>query len=258
MMKSVELVVHDSRPDALEFAEKFSDQLEAAGISTSGDPDVVMALGGDGTMLAAVQRAIDLDIPVLGFNLGTIGFLSSVDVSDVDRVIEALSSNDFLVSERSILHAKTKKGKAMGLNDVVVEKIDSQRLVQLRVSIDDEPFLTYRCDGLIAATPTGSTAYTFSSGGPLVDPEVEAILLSPVAAHSLFDRTMVLPANRTLKIIVERDRPVRVSVDKVDLGVLEEGDSVEVRTAAVTVRFLALDVTSFPQSVTEKFGLAGL
>ncbi len=254
-MKRVELIVHESRENAREFADIFTERLIAAGLSVEGEPDLVVALGGDGTMLAAVQRALVANVPVLGFNLGTIGFLSSADVSDIDRVAEALATDNFTITERSAIEATAGDRTAVGLNDVVIEKIDSQRLVHLRVAIDDEPFLTYRCDGLIVATPTGSTAYTFSAGGPLVDPEVETILLSPVAAHSLFDRTLVLPPERVLKVTVERDRPVRVSVDKVDLGVLEENDSVEVRTATRRVRFLGVTKTSFPAAVTEKFGI---
>lgn len=257
-MKTVELVVHDTRPDALEFAAKFSDRLRAAGLRTEGDADVVVALGGDGTVLAAVQRALHLDVPVFGFNLGTVGFLASADVADIDHVVEALASDSFTTTERPALEAVASGTSALGLNDVVVEKVDSQRLVHLRVTIDEEPFLTYRSDGLIIATPTGSTAYTFSAGGPLVDPEVSAITLSPVAAHSLFDRTLVLPPRRRIRITVERDRPVRVSVDKVDLGVLSEGESVEVSTASRTVRFVGFHEVSFPNSVTDKFGLTDL
>jgi NAD+ kinase len=142
-----------------------------------------------------------------------------------------------------------------GLNDVVVEKIHSQRLVFLTVTIDGEEFLTYRADGLVTATPTGSTAYSFSAGGPLVDPELRALLFTPVAAHSLFNRTVVLPETSTISITVTSDRPVRVSVDGVEFGYLGEKDSVAITRGERDVRFLTVDDPSFPTTVKAKFRL---
>ena len=135
------------------------------------------------------------------------------------------------------------------------EKVDSQRLIHLDVSVDGEPFVTYRADGLIVATPTGSTAYSFSARGPLVDPLVEAMMLTPVAAHSLFDRTLVLPADSRLSIVVKRDRPVKVTVDKIDMGHLTAGLSVEIERGERPVQFVRFGQRSFTGLVKEKFGL---
>jgi NAD+ kinase len=220
-----------------------------------GAPDVVAAVGGDGTMLAAVQVALVHDAPVFGFNLGTIGFLTEVEPEELERVVEMLGEGSYTIVPRMALTARLGGKQATGLNDVVVEKVDSLRLVHLEVSIDDEDFLTYRADGLVVATPTGSTAYSFSAGGPLVDHSIEAILLTPVASHSLFSRTMVLPPTAVLKVTARRPRPVRVSVDKVRLGELGEGDSVEIGAAAAPIRFARFGRFSFPAAVTEKFEL---
>jgi NAD+ kinase len=144
---------------------------------------------------------------------------------------------------------------ATGVNDVVVEKVDSQRLIHLDVAVNGERFVTYRADGLIVATPTGSTAYSFSARGPLVDPDLNAMILTPVAAHSLFDRTLVLPARSTLSIVVQRDRPVKVTVDKIDMGHLTAGLTVDIEQGERPARFVRFGQRSFPGLVKEKFGL---
>jgi NAD+ kinase len=221
-----------------------------------GDPDLVIASGGDGTVLSAVQTALGLDIPVLAFNLGTIGFLADAEPEDLDRVIAALSNGGLVEHRRMTIQAQLGGGvTAKGINDVVVEKIHSQRLVSLAVAVDGEDFLVYRADGLVAATSTGSTAYNFSAGGPLVDPLVEALMLTPVASHSLFNRTLVLPPGARISITVAADRPVRVSVDGVETGTLTQGEKIDVVRGDKPARFLALDPATFPATVKRKFRL---
>jgi NAD+ kinase len=246
-----------------ENAMVFSEKLRASIGSTGGEvvdergeaPDVVIAVGGDGTVLAAAQRALAHDVPVLGFNLGTMGFLAEAEPEDLEWVLDRLLSGDYEVAERMTIKATVAGETATGVNDVVVEKVDSQRLIHLDVSVDGERFVTYRADGLIAATPTGSTAYSFSARGPLVDPELNAMILTPVAAHSLFDRTLVLPADSRLSIVVQRDRPVKVTVDKLDMGHLTAGLTVEIEQGERPVRFVSFGRRSFPRLVTDKFGL---
>jgi len=217
--------------------------------------DLVLAVGGDGTVLAAAQRALASDVPVLGFNLGTMGFLAEAEPDDLDQVITRLLGGDFEVSERMTVKATVDGVSATGVNDVVVEKVDSQRLIHLDVAVDDEHFLTYRADGLIVATPTGSTAYSFSARGPLVDPVLSALILTPVAAHSLFDRTLVIPASSRLSIVVGKDRPVKVTVDKIDMGHLGAGRTVEIEQGERPVRFARFRPRPFPRLITDKFGL---
>ena len=142
-----------------------------------------------------------------------------------------------------------------GVNDVVVEKIHSQRLVFLTVTIDGVEFLTYRADGLVVATPTGSTAYNFSAGGPLVSPTVQTLLLTPVAAHSLFARTMALDPSAIIQIRVTSDRPVRVSTDGIEMGFLGDGGYVEITRGERFARFLTVHDHGFPTTVKTKFRL---
>jgi NAD+ kinase len=245
-----------------ENAQVFSEKLRASilsvgGLVVEGDeaPDLVLAVGGDGTVLAAAQRALAHDVPLLGFNLGTMGFLAEAEPEDLEWVLERLMSGDHEVTPRMTIRAKVAGQTATGVNDVIVEKVDSQRLVQLDVSVDGERFVTYRADGLIAATPTGSTAYSFSARGPLVDPVLNAMMLTPVAAHSLFDRTLVLPPDSRLSIVVQRDRPVKVTVDKIDMGHLTAGLTVEIEQGEKQVKFVRFGQRSFAQLVKDKFGL---
>jgi NAD+ kinase len=197
------------------------------------------------------------DIPVLAFNLGTIGFLAEAEPGDLEPVLQALANNEMAERYRMTIAATLPGGrKETGINDIVVEKIHSQRLVSLAVTIDGDQFLTYRADGLVVATSTGSTAYSFSAGGPLVDPIIEAILLTPVAAHSLFGRSLVLNARSVIEIKVVADRPVRVSVDGVESSILLEGDLVEVRQGDKPARFLTMDHGSFASTVKRKFRLS--
>ncbi len=218
-------------------------------------PDIVVAVGGDGTMLAAVHDAVSWDVPVLGFNLGTLGFLTEAEPVESASVVDRLLSGDYEVEERLTVMATIGDVTAVGINDVVVEKVDSTRLVHLTVVIDETDFATYRADGLIIATPTGSTAYSFSAGGPIVDPEVSALVLTPVAAHSLFDRPIVLPPDSRIDVTATRDRPVRVNVDKSDLGLLGEGETVRIRRGERPARFVTFGTTTFAGLVRDKFGL---
>jgi NAD+ kinase len=252
------LEVRQGPENALVFSEKLRASIASVGsevLEGTERPDVVIAVGGDGTVLAAAQRALAHDVPVLGFNLGTMGFLAEAEPEDLERVLERLLAGDYEVAERMTIRATVSGQTATGVNDVVVEKVDSQRLIHLDVAVNGERFVTYRADGLIVATPTGSTAYSFSARGPLVDPDLNAMILTPVAAHSLFDRTLVLPAGSRLSIMVQRDRPVKVTVDKIDMGHLTAGLTVDIEQGERPARFVRFGQRSFPGLVKEKFGL---
>lgn len=254
------LEVRAGRPSTEEFSEHLAKSISERGgeVVTDPDslPDMVLAVGGDGTMLAAVRRSVAFDVPVLGFNLGTLGFLAAAEPHDVDAVIDRLLSGDYEIEKRTTVSASMGSATAVGINDVVVEKIDSTRLVSLDVVVDGTSFVTYRADGLIVATPTGSTAYSFSAGGPLVDPGVDALVMTPVASHSLFDRALVIPGASEVVITVRRDRHVKVNVDKTELGELAGGESVTIRRGAVPAQLVMLEPRSFAALVREKFRLS--
>lgn len=253
-------MVRGGRPTIADFAGVLTDTLSRLGaevVLPVGDvtPDMVLGVGGDGTMLAAARIALDHDVPVLGFNLGTLGFLTEAEPSDLETVLPRLLGGDYEVEERMTVSARTAEKVEIGLNDVVIEKIDTTRLVSLDVVIDGSHLTTQRADGLIVATPTGSTAYSFSARGPLLDPVMEALVVTPVAAHSLFDRSIVVPGSSVIEVTITQDRKVRVNVDKGGLGALGEGDKVEIRAGERHSRFVTLGDRSFASLIREKFGL---
>lgn len=253
------LVVHTHRPSAHEFARRLVETADRLGMDVAAGPeepvDVVVAVGGDGTVLEAVRRALSIDRPVLGFNLGTVGFLADAEVDHLEEALGALASGEYRIERRMTVGVDYGEREVVGLNDVVIEKIESQRLVVLAVEIDGEPFLTYRADGLVVATPTGSTAYAFSAGGPLVDPQVESLLITPVAPHSLFGRTLMLKPSARILVRVAADREVRVSVDGVGQASLRLDDSVTIRRGTKDALFVRFDHAGFPAKVVRKFGL---
>jgi NAD+ kinase len=254
------LVVNTGRAAAAELADKLIERASTLGLvigPLADEVDCVVAIGGDGTVLQAARIAHRRDVPLVGFNMGTIGFLAEVEPENLDSALQRLAAREYRLEDRLTLRATLESGASeVGLNDVVVEKIESQRLVVLAVQVDGEDFLTHRADGVVVATSTGSTAYAFSAGGPLVDPALDTLLFTPVAPHSLFNRTLVLPPDVTITIRVAADRPVRISVDGFEIGEVEEGGIVTITRGERPIRFVRFDTEGFPARVTRKFGLA--
>ncbi len=268
------LVPHQGRPAALEVAVRLINGATARGMHVVAAPedatllgidaadldavgiDLVVGVGGDGTVLSAAQVALRAQVPVFGVNVGRVGFLAEVEPEMVEAALDAVASGDWSISQRMTVAAVLETGTtATGINDILVEKVKGQRIVGLRVAVDGEPFLRYRADGLLVATPTGSTAYSFSSGGPLVAPTLEAMILTPVAAHSLFSRSVVFPPEVTLRCTVDEARPVSVHVDGVGLGELGPGQWVDIRRGSAQVQFLELTGRSYAATVKRKFRL---
>ncbi len=258
------IVVHPSR----ESAGSVGDRLAAAawargwdvgttGIGTwDGEPfDVLVGVGGDGTLLEAAHLAHRADIPVAGVNLGTVGYLADFDPADDTALLDTLALDPLPTIGRMTLRATSDDRSWHGINDVVLEKVLSQRIVQITVEIDGEHFTTYRADGLIVATPLGSTAYSLSAGGPVVDPAVEALLLTPVAPHSLLSRSLVLAPATVVTCTVDGDRPVRVNLDGREATTLEAGDVLTIGRGERPVRFVSVGGRPFPQGLRRQFGL---
>lgn len=218
--------------------------------------DLVISIGGDGTVLKAVRIGRGSGAPVFGINAGRLGYLAEGAPHDLPSLVGRLTSGRWVTSQRMLLVASVNGGPPVfGLNDLVIEKVENQRTVQIGVAIDDEPFITYRADGIVIATATGSTAYNLSAGGPLIDPELDALVMTPVAPHSLFSRSVVFPPARRLRFDVLDDRPVEVGVDGIEIALVEPGGAVEVQGAG-RVSFVSLTDRSFLATVKGKFSLA--
>ncbi|MBK9178313.1 MAG: NAD(+)/NADH kinase [Acidimicrobiales bacterium] len=281
-MSTFVVVLHHQRPRAAELARLVARELldgghqiripaadaEVAGLGELGVPDaelasgadVALSLGGDGTMLRTVDLVAAAGVPVLGVNVGQLGYLTEVEPAALDAALVRLGRGDYAIEERMMLSVTAEPaGKpastATGLNEAVLEKTPMGHTVRLGVSIDGEFFTTYAADGLIVATPTGSTAYAFSARGPIVAPEHRALLLTPVSPHMLFDRTLVLEPTTVLRLEVLGGRPATLSVDGRNLGTLVEGDVVSCTAAAPSARLVVFGPRNFHRILKAKFGL---
>lgn len=179
--------------------------------------DIVVSIGGDGTMLATAYTAQFYDKPVLGINFGTLGFLAEINVNQMDSLVKEIKKGNYKIEERMIITGEVRGHKVerlYAINDLVIEKGGWPKMIDISIQVDNEYITTFAADGLIAATPTGSTGYSISVGGPIVSPEADVITLSPISPHSLSIRPLVLPSNK--EIIIKADslyKEVQVNCD---------------------------------------------
>lgn len=184
----------------------------------SGRADYIFSIGGDGTFLDAIRFACRSDIPVLGFNTGRLGFLSSISIENISHALKALFDNDFVVEERSLLTLQMESRLFFpdnyALNEICIHKKDSASMISIQTWVNDIFLNTYWADGLIIATPTGSTAYSMSCGGPIISPDSRSIIITPVASHNLTVRPIVLPGDSRIRLRTEgREDSFLVSMD---------------------------------------------
>lgn len=223
--------------------------------------DLVVSLGGDGTILRAADLAVADRVPVLGVNLGRLGYLTEVEPSGVRVALKRFLAGSYHVEERMRLDAAVVRvdgapSTTSALNEVVVEKSEPGHTVRLDVELDGRPFTSWVADGLILSTPTGSTVYSFSVRGPIVDPEHRAIVMAPVAPHMLFDRSMVLRPDGEVRVTVAGERSAGLSVDGRSEPTLRPGDVVCCTASASPSRFVTFGEHDFHAVLRSKFGLS--
>jgi NAD+ kinase len=241
-------------------------QVCAAGPDAATDIELVVVLGGDGTVLRGAEIAREAGVPMLGVNLGRVGFLAEAEYEDLDDVVDRIVARDYQVEERMTVDIEVRLdggllARTWALNEASVEKAARERMVEVLVEIDGRPLSKWGCDGVIFATPTGSTAYNFSAGGPVVWPEVEALLLVPISAHALFARPLVAAPTSVLALNLlpdGGDAPNKGAVMWCDgrrVVDLPAGARVEVRRGALPVRFARLHRAPFTDRLVAKFAL---
>jgi NAD+ kinase len=212
--------------------------------------DLLVVLGGDGTLLSTARAVGDLGVPILGVNLGDLGFLTATTLEEMLPAVEAAVAGRMAIDERMMLAARLVRGGAtvgdyVALNDVVITKAAMSRIINLKVAVQGGHATAYRADGLIVATPTGSTAYCLSAGGPILFPTMDAVVLVPIASHTLTNRPIVLPATQRIDVTLMTDQEVMLTVDG-QVGVnLREHDTVEIEKAAARVRLVRFPRTDF-------------
>jgi len=255
-VNSVKLVVRKDRPEAVGIADRFVDLLSQQGVSTAGDePDAVVAIGGDGTVLEAASIAMEAGIPICGVNVGRVGYLAEFAEDEVGDLAAAIRTDSFKTKHHSTLWVGTPSHSASAINDIVIEKVISQRVIEVTVEVNDRALATYRTDGMIVASPLGSTAYSLSAGGPIVDPSLDALILTPIAPHSLLTRAIVLAPHAVVTLSVDGDRPARINIDGRELCTVAPDEPIIIKRGRTTVEFLTLERHPFPQAVREHFGL---
>ncbi len=221
--------------------------------------DVAAVLGGDGTMLHAVLRLGNFEKPVAGINIGTLGFLTSCTDDDLEEFADAVSGGTFSTSQRTLLEATVLRvGKPpesfVALNEVTLARGDTGRLVSVRAMVNGEILNHYRADGLIVATPTGSTAYSLSAGGPLIAPQSAVFVITPICPHSLSQRSLVLCDQSVIELAPDNSDgcPMLFTVDGRDNLRIEPGDRIEVRKASRSFQLLRLEGRSFYLALRQK------
>jgi NAD+ kinase len=224
--------------------------------------DLAISIGGDGTMLRTVRMVSADNVPVLGVNLGRLGYLAQIEPGELHSALERFLRGEYGIEERLMIEVDVNAPSGalptdprIGLNEAMVEKPSSGRTVNLSVVINDQAFLSYAADGLIVATPTGSTAYSFSARGPIISPLLRTLTLTPVSAHMLFDRSMVFGPMETIRIEVIDDRPATLTVDGEEIGMLARGDAIVCRAASHSARLVTFGTRDFYRLLKAKFGL---
>jgi NAD+ kinase len=233
---------------------------------------LALSLGGDGTMLRAVKMLGGAGVPIIGVNIGLLGYLTEVEPPALTTALERWAAGSEgggwrieermmldIALHRSVVDGSTRTDAAekwTALNEAVVEKQEAGHTVRLLVRIDGVPFTSYAADGLIIATPTGSTAYSLSARGPVVSPKHRALLLTPVSPHMLFDRSLVLDPDEQVEIEVIGHRPVTLSIDGQTAASLTEGDALVVKASTAVARFVRFGERRFHQILKTKFGLS--
>lgn len=227
--------------------------------------DLAAVIGGDGTMLDALSRLGDFDKPVAGINIGRLGFLTSCTDNELEAFALAVTTGRFTISPRSLVQAVVRRAgqtvdKFTALNEVVLARGETGRLVSVEARVNGELLNHYRADGLIVATPTGSTAYSLSAGGPLIAPSAGVFVITPICPHSLSQRSLVLSDQAVIEIAPEGVEcgPMLFTVDGRDTTRLEPGDRIDVRKADRILRLLVLENRSFYEALRQKLRWQGL
>ncbi len=263
--RNVLIFVNSARAEAKNASETIISKLSEANIKAFSSNDssipaveLVLVLGGDGTILRGAEYAVAHNVPLLGINLGHVGFMAEVEAFTYEDVAEAVINKDYVSDERMLLSFEVKRNGSIiesgwALNEVSIER-KSTTMVELFVQIDNRPLSRWGCDGIICATPTGSTAYAFSAGGPVLWPEVQALVLLPIAAHALFAKPMVIAPSSTIGIAIESS-DASLSADALRKIELKKDDEIAITKSGTQITLAHLKSTIFTDRLVAKFKL---
>ncbi|QOY53563.1 NAD(+)/NADH kinase [Candidatus Sulfurimonas marisnigri] len=217
--------------------------------------DILVTIGGDGTLLSTVRKSFEFDIPVLGIHAGTLGFLADLSIDELDSFIQKIIKGEYKVDERAILEATvikdSKKVKMYAFNDIVLTRTSVSNMIHVETLIDSKPFNTYYGDGVIVCTPTGSTAYNLSAGGPVLFPMTNVFALTPICPHSLTQRPVILPGKYAIEMRTSEERAL-IIIDGQDMHELGLGESVYIELASKTIKLIHKEEFNYFDVLKEK------
>lgn len=253
---NAQILIDEEYYDFLRRAELIDFDITETFNDSNFDADFAVSMGGDGTLLKTASRVRDKGIPILGVNMGRLGFLADVSANNIEETIDALYHEDFSVEDRALIHVETDgepiEGYDCALNDVAILKRDSASMISIRASINGEYLTTYQADGLIVSTPTGSTAYSLSNGGPIIVPRTGVLLMTAVAPHSLNIRPIVLPDTAEIELTVSsRSHTFLVAIDGRS-DKLPEGTTLRLKRASYTTKVVKRSGTRYFTTLREK------
>lgn len=285
-VRRVAVLIHPGRPDAIKSATRLIEGLSAAGITAAvptedvellagrevsvtelrepaeEDYELLITLGGDGTILRGAEWVLTADVPLLGVNLGHVGFLAEAESSEIDNIVSHIVDRAYAVEQRFTIDVTlSEHGRPVwssaAVNEVSIEKAVRERMLEVLVEVDGRPLSRWACDGVLVATPTGSTAYAFSAGGPVIWPSVDALLVLPLSAHALFARPLVLGPDSqvVLELVADSSTPGIIWCDGRRSTELRAGMEVRVVRGRHRLRLARLSESPFTDRLVHKFGL---
>ncbi len=256
--KNLEVFLEKEVAEKLEEASGFECE-ELASLA-----DVIVVLGGDGTILRAARSVKEFDVPVLGINLGDFGFLTEVNLDEMFDAMEVVLSGKHQTDKRMMLDVAINReekliSEGFVLNDVVINRGNLSRIIELRTFVDGQYMTTFKADGLIISTPTGSTAYSLSAGGPLISPELDSIIINPICAHTLTNRPVVFPDYVNIKVILwTKEEGATLTLDGQDSVTLESGDIITIKKSKHYTNLVISPYRDYLEILRTKLGWGGL
>lgn len=257
--KIVELIEHEGGKAILAQDEDYYEQKNRILENSSGESrvDCILSLGGDGTLLRAAGELHDYDIPFIGMNLGTLGYLTEIELISIQEDIKHLVLDETIVEERMMLSGHIAGTENIALNDVVLSRTGKISTIQFQIYVNGAFLHSYKADGVLISTPTGSTGYSMSAGGPVVEPTATVFILTPICSHSLNNRSIVLSADGVIDMVLGEGREGEieeaiVSFDGRDSIRIQSGDSIRITKANKTMKLLKLSSVSFLETLSKK------
>jgi len=274
-IKRIGIIANSSKEHAVEQAECLRDWLAGRGVQVSleteqnGDDsetgrfassiDMVVVFGGDGTLLVAARHVKEYGVPIVGINLGGFGFMTVINLNEMFHVMEIILRGDYTTSRRMMIDASIGGHTYSALNDIVISRGGLSRMVNLETSVDEDYLATFKADGLIISTPTGSTAYSLSTGGPIVFPEHNSIIITPICPHSLTNRPIMLPPGVTIQVaLMDGEEAVKVAIDGQVLNALRPGERITIRKSAYSINIVDSPLRGYLEVLRTKLGWGGL